>query len=674
MPMPPRRAQPSPASMSGAATPTRNAAAVSAVPASPAAAVATSSSPAAPATALSVSSFPASRASESELRSKLAKLLALSQRDKGLIAQLSRKLEEASREREQEAAENAGAGAAADAAAAAAAASVAHQQSLESWIAQLQQSQQDCAALRQSLATRTMERDESLLKLESLTPLHRELVSLRLQLVHASKQRRELVAEAAAQSKERFVAHAQESDAWAAERTALQAQIAELKQQNAALPLPADLDRLRTELHAEFEARAQAWEAELAATNLRAARDIERLQAALGASSHALAEASHAAKTSSDAAQIALTAAHAEAQAEKADRRRALADLDATRADLEATRAQLAQAQAEWDDRRRALAELDAARSELETTRAQLAKAQEQSARLDAAHQELDVLRSNVATLRAQLDAAQRDVSAAHQRLLDTSQTAEQEVQRLQSALESRGLEASATEATLQRSLDRSQADLARCTAALSAQNDRVLALEGEAVGAAATARRVAVLTKQNESLTAQLDYAFQSLQKSRRSQESLAAQQAALDVALGSLAQFEESLEAPLSCTACTNLFQDPLGLPCGHTFCRGCVETNPGQTNVVCTECSAAKGGGSSGGSKSVSFPLSSVVPALNLSIVQGKLLFLKQLLAGLKADKRKQAKRAASAARTSAAASSKTAPAAGSSSTAAAPTAVS
>lgn len=34
------------------------------------------------------------------------------------------------------------------------------------------------------------------------------------------------------------------------------------------------------------------------------------------------------------------------------------------------------------------------------------------------------------------------------------------------------------------------------------------------------------------------------------------------------------EQLRAEASCPVCLELFQDPVSVPCGHNFCRGCIE----------------------------------------------------------------------------------------------------
>ena len=49
--------------------------------------------------------------------------------------------------------------------------------------------------------------------------------------------------------------------------------------------------------------------------------------------------------------------------------------------------------------------------------------------------------------------------------------------------------------------------------------------------------------------------------------------------------------LELDFNCVVCLNLFEDPTLLVCGHTFCRGCLETiyNKGRYHdrITCPEC---------------------------------------------------------------------------------------
>ena len=41
--------------------------------------------------------------------------------------------------------------------------------------------------------------------------------------------------------------------------------------------------------------------------------------------------------------------------------------------------------------------------------------------------------------------------------------------------------------------------------------------------------------------------------------------------------------------CSICLELFEDPVTTPCGHTFCKGCLERNMALNDLVCPLCKA-------------------------------------------------------------------------------------
>ncbi|XP_068034523.1 zinc finger protein RFP-like [Anomalospiza imberbis] len=50
------------------------------------------------------------------------------------------------------------------------------------------------------------------------------------------------------------------------------------------------------------------------------------------------------------------------------------------------------------------------------------------------------------------------------------------------------------------------------------------------------------------------------------------------------------EQLRAEASCPVCLELFQDPVSIPCGHNFCRGCIERcwqSSGASSFACPRC---------------------------------------------------------------------------------------
>jgi hypothetical protein len=49
-----------------------------------------------------------------------------------------------------------------------------------------------------------------------------------------------------------------------------------------------------------------------------------------------------------------------------------------------------------------------------------------------------------------------------------------------------------------------------------------------------------------------------------------------------------EESLETNYTCLTCVGVFKSPMTcVPCGHTYCQTCLETNCKGGQVLCREC---------------------------------------------------------------------------------------
>lgn len=72
-----------------------------------------------------------------------------------------------------------------------------------------------------------------------------------------------------------------------------------------------------------------------------------------------------------------------------------------------------------------------------------------------------------------------------------------------------------------------------------------------------------------------------------------------------------EESLETNYTCLTCVSLFKSPVTcVPCGHTYCRECLETNFRAGQVLCRECGDA--------------PVQHYVEALNLDNLACKYAF--------------------------------------------------
>ena len=41
------------------------------------------------------------------------------------------------------------------------------------------------------------------------------------------------------------------------------------------------------------------------------------------------------------------------------------------------------------------------------------------------------------------------------------------------------------------------------------------------------------------------------------------------------------------LTCSICLDLFEDPVTTPCGHTFCKGCLDRNMTLNDLGCPLC---------------------------------------------------------------------------------------
>uniref|UniRef100_A0A3B3UXS5 RING-type domain-containing protein n=1 Tax=Poecilia latipinna TaxID=48699 RepID=A0A3B3UXS5_9TELE len=50
-----------------------------------------------------------------------------------------------------------------------------------------------------------------------------------------------------------------------------------------------------------------------------------------------------------------------------------------------------------------------------------------------------------------------------------------------------------------------------------------------------------------------------------------------------------DATLEKNLTCSICMDIFTDPVTTPCGHSFCRKCLELSisPYQVNDMCPLC---------------------------------------------------------------------------------------
>lgn len=83
--------------------------------------------------------------------------------------------------------------------------------------------------------------------------------------------------------------------------------------------------------------------------------------------------------------------------------------------------------------------------------------------------------------------------------------------------------------------------------------------------------RRERVATKRIAILEEDATRSFTEMQVLKRSFEQFECIREELSISVEKLLHFEQSIAPCLSCTACTNLFVDPVTLPCGHTYCRG-------------------------------------------------------------------------------------------------------
>jgi len=146
---------------------------------------------------------------------------------------------------------------------------------------------------------------------------------------------------------------------------------------------------------------------------------------------------------------------------------------------------------------------------------------------------------------------------------------------------------------------------------------------------------RLQLSERRHVGMEDELGSTFKDLQSARRQIASFEHMQSELKVCFAKLVAFESSIEPALTCTVCLQLFTQPISMPCGHTVCKKCAKHTKTSKNdasndsgddsmVICPECTP---------SSSVRFPLSHISPANNLQTVQGKLLYLQQVLNSLK-----------------------------------------
>lgn len=158
--------------------------------------------------------------------------------------------------------------------------------------------------------------------------------------------------------------------------------------------------------------------------------------------------------------------------------------------------------------------------------------------------------------------------------------------------------------------------------------------------------RKVHVGSKRTGQLESEVGDTFKQLQAARRALESFDVLRKELSLSVDKLLHFEASIEPCLSCTMCTNLFDDPVSLPCGHSFCRRCLFSRGSSSGAngragpafPCAECADAGmdgAGGGGRGNRAVMYTTEQLVPATNLSIVLGKFVFLRTVLASLKSE---------------------------------------
>jgi chromosome segregation ATPase len=275
---------------------------------------------------------------------------------------------------------------------------------------------------------------------------------------------------------------------------------------------------------------------------------------------------------------------------------------------------------------------------------------------LDSERSALSTALTDVNLLRSQLDAAQRDVSIAHQTLLDARMGVNMELQALQQQLRKEESDRAEDATRFAVRLTRVQAEATASVQNVEATSAARVSLsehaltqaqcelrtlkEEHAMQSEREERRQRVLEKQVDSLQSEATDAMRTIQRLRKAGEYASGVQKTLALTLEQLAHFNASLSPCLSCTACTSLFNEPISLPCGHTFCRDCVPARHLQgysvPMIACPDCSSQV----KGSAKSTALcPASHAVPANQLSIVQGRMIYLGQLLAGIKAEADKQ-----------------------------------
>lgn len=131
-------------------------------------------------------------------------------------------------------------------------------------------------------------------------------------------------------------------------------------------------------------------------------------------------------------------------------------------------------------------------------------------------------------------------------------------------------------------------------------------------------------LVSELQAEKAKLEKEKMDLMQQPKGEEDSSEVQKKLKGAVAKLRNAQEAMEGVLTCMSCMEVFQSPMTyIPCGHTFCKSCVESakERHQGTYTCEEC---------GGSR----PVKSVTSNSLIDEIAGKFVYQKQVLSNLAA----------------------------------------
>ena len=152
--------------------------------------------------------------------------------------------------------------------------------------------------------------------------------------------------------------------------------------------------------------------------------------------------------------------------------------------------------------------------------------------------------------------------------------------------------------------------ELRKTGSQLGAAQDRIQGMEQQAQ------------EKEAEHEDLQQDFLKLQAEHVRLQQADQGIDKKSMQDALAKLNNAQEAMEGVLTCMNCMEVYQGPMTyIPCGHTFCKECVESSKGRNGgeYRCDECGSSR-------------PVKSVTSNSLIDEVAGKFSYQKQVLDAL------------------------------------------